>query len=415
MIKNFKLTNGIRVVMEEIPFLQSVSIGIWVKAGSVDEDKDNYGISHFIEHMLFKGTTNRSAKEIAQDIDKIGGQINAFTSKESTCYYVKSLKTSVVPACDVLIDMFTNSIFDEIEIEKERRVVLEEINMVEDSPEDYTHDALYEVLFKGEPLSTPILGTKKTLHNINQSIIKKYIEDEYTCDNIVIAVAGNYDENQILEIFENKFSALKPSKKDKEITNKIYAPNFKSKAKDIEQSHICLGTIGVNLDHELYYPMAIVNNIMGGSMSSRLFQNIREEKGMAYSVYSFTSSYVNNGFYGIYAGVSHDKVDETVGAIIHELKYLEKNGVTETELKTAKEQIKGHHIFSLESVSGRMAALGKNTLLMNKVFEAEEIISSIDKVTLDDILKVSELITDIKAYSGVLLSKSKKDLQKLII
>ena len=415
MIKNVKLSNGIRVVMEQIPFVQSVSIGIWVKAGSVDENKENYGISHFIEHMMFKGTNNRTAKQIAQDIDKIGGQINAFTSKESTCYYVKSLKTSVVKACDVLIDMFTNSVFDEIEIEKERRVVLEEINMVEDSPEDYTHDALYEVLFKGEPLSSPILGTKKTLGNINHDSIKKYISEEYTSDNIVIAVAGNYEENQILEIFNDKLNYLKPTKSKKESSEKIYVPHFKSKAKEIEQSHICLGTIGVNLDSELYYPMAIINNIMGGSMSSRLFQNIREEKGMAYSVYSFTSSYINNGFYGIYAGVSHDKVEETVAAIMHELDYLDKNGVTESEISTAKEQIKGNHIFSLESVTGRMASLGKNTLLMNKVFEMEEIISSIDNVTNNEILRISEKITNPRNYSGVLLSRTKKDLEKLIV
>jgi predicted Zn-dependent peptidase len=400
--------------MEKIPYVQSVAVGIWVKAGSVDEDESNSGISHFIEHMLFKGTESRSAKQIAEDIDKIGAQINAFTSKESTCYYVKSLSSNIEKASDVLIDMFINSKFDEVEMEKEKRVIYEEIHMVEDSPEDDAHDLLYEELFKGEPLSTPILGNKKTIKSFTQGTIHDYLNKEYTKDNIIVAIAGNFDENQVCEYFEGKLRHLTPMKFDKAHECLIYAPHFRSKIKDIEQSHLCIGTKGLRLDDELYFAMSLLNNIMGGSMSSRLFQNIREEKGMAYSVYSFTSSYIKDGFYGIYAGVSHDMVEKAIGAIAEELNLLRINGVTDDELSTAKEQLKGNHIFSLESVSGRMASLGRNKLLIGKNLSAQEIADKINGVTMDHIQAVSEKITAVDQYSGILIGRKKKDIKKLL-
>ncbi len=415
MIKNKTLDCGIRLVMEKIPYVQSVAIGIWAKAGSVDEDDENLGISHFIEHMLFKGTDRRSAKQIAEDIDKIGGQINAFTSKESTCYYVKSLSTNVEKAADVLVDMFMNSKFDEGEMEKEKRVVYEEIHMVEDSPEDDAHDTLYEVLFKGGPLSKPILGNKKTIKSFSQKTIRDYIEKEYTKDNIIIAVAGNFDENQICQFFMDKLKDLTSVKPEKIENALIYTPHFKVKIKDIEQSHICIGTKGLRLNDDLYFAMSLLNNIMGGSMSSRLFQNIREEKGMAYSVYSFASSYINDGFYGIYAGVSHDMVEKAVRAITDELNLLRTKGVTDEELSTAKEQLKGNHIFSLESVSGRMASLGRNKLLIGKNLTAQEITDKINGVTMDHVRTVAEKITAIDQYSGVLIGRQKKDIKKLLL
>ncbi len=414
MIKNKTLDCGIRVILEKIPYVQSVAVGIWAKAGSVDEDEDNLGISHFIEHMLFKGTSSRSAKQIAEDIDKIGGQINAFTSKESTCYYVKSLTSNVEKAADVLIDMFINSKFDESEMEKEKRVVYEEIHMVEDSPEDDAHDTLYEVLFKGTALSTPILGTKKTIKTFSQDTIRAYINKEYTRDNIVIAVAGNFDEDLICAYFEGKLKDLAAEKAEKALKSVIYTPHFKVKIKDIEQSHICIGTKGLRLNDDLYFAMSLLNNIMGGSMSSRLFQNIREEKGMAYSVYSFASSYINDGFYGIYAGVSHDMVESAIGAITEELKLLRDKGVTLDELSTAKEQLKGNHIFSLESVSGRMASLGRNKLLTGQNLTVKQITDKINGVTLEHIKAVAEKITAIDQYSGVLIGRQKIDIKHLL-
>lgn len=414
MIINKKLNCGVRVVMEEIPYVQSVSIGIWVKAGSVDETAKNSGISHFIEHMLFKGTENRSAKKIAEDVDKIGGQINAFTGKEATCYYLKTLATNIDQAADILIDMFINSKFDEEEMTKEKRVVCEEIKMIEDSPEDDAHDIISELVFKGNPLAKSIIGTPKSLEGITRNAIKKYMGEEYTRDNIVISVCGSFDQDHVSELFDCKLMALHPSKAPKEYSEAPYKPSYKVKVKDIEQSHLCLGLKGLALDDDRYYPLVLLNNIMGGSMSSRLFQNIREEKGLAYSVYSMSSSFSDTGYFNIYAGVSHEKVRDAVVGIQDELKLLKADGVTTEELQTAKEQMKGSYIFSLENVNGRMFSIGKNMLLLDKIYTPEEVISSIDAVTMEDIADISEMITDIHNYSGVLIGKSKIDLKKIV-
>ena len=414
MIINKKLNCGVRIVMEEIPYVQSVSVGIWVKAGSVDETAKNSGISHFIEHMLFKGTENRSAKKIAEDVDKIGGQINAFTGKEATCYYLKTLASNIDKAADILVDMFMNSKFDEEEMEKEKRVVCEEIKMIEDSPEDDAHDIISELIFKGSPLSKSIIGTPKSLQGITRKVIKKYIEEEYTRDNIVISVCGRFDQDHVCELFDCKLVNLKDNKSPKGFDEAEYKPNYKVKVKDIEQSHLCLGLKGLSLDDSRYYSLVLLNNIMGGSMSSRLFQNIREEKGLAYSVYSMASSFSNTGYFNIYAGVSHDKIKDAVIGIQDELKLLKTEGVTLEELQTAKEQLKGSYIFSLENVNGRMFSIGKNMLLLNKIYTPEEVMENIDRVTMENMGEISELITDIQNYSGVLIGRNKMDLKKIL-
>ena len=414
MIISKKLNSGVRIVMEEIPYVQSVSIGIWVRAGSVDETAKNSGISHFIEHMLFKGTENRSAKKIAEDVDKIGGQINAFTGKEATCYYLKTLATNIDKAADILVDMFVNSKFDEEEMEKEKRVVCEEIKMIEDSPEDDAHDIISELVFKGNPLAKSIIGTPKSLDGITRKAIKKYIADEYTRDNIVISVCGSFDQDYVCELFDSKLTGLSEKKEHKPFDTAEYKPSYKMKTKDIEQSHLCLGLKGLPLLDDRYYSLVLLNNIMGGSMSSRLFQNIREEKGLAYSVYSMASSFSDTGYFNIYAGVSHEKIKDAIIGIQDELKLLKAEGVTQDELNTAKEQMKGSYIFSLENVNGRMFSIGKNMLLLNRIFTPEEVMASIDAVTMDDIRDVSELITDIHHYSGVLIGRNKVDLKKII-
>ncbi|MBR0596743.1 M16 family metallopeptidase [Sinanaerobacter chloroacetimidivorans] len=414
MIINKTLNCGIRLVMEEIPYVKSVSVGIWVKAGSVDETDKNSGISHFIEHMLFKGTDNRSAKQIAEDVDKIGGQINAFTGKEATCYYIKTLATNIDKAAEILIDMFMNSKFDKIEMEKEKRVVCEEIKMIEDSPEDDAHDIISELVFKGNPLAKSIIGTPSSLKGITQNSIKRYLSEEYTRDNIVISISGSFDQKQVCELFDSKLMKLNPEKAAKSYELTQYQPSYKVKVKDIEQSHLCMGLRGLSIDDERYYALALLNNIMGGSMSSRLFQNIREEKGLAYSVYSMASSFSISGYFNIYAGVSHDKVKDAILGIKEELRLLKQNGVTAEELQTAKEQLKGNYIFSLENVNGRMFSIGKNILLLNKVYTPEETIQNIESVTMEDIKAVSELITDVAKYSGVLIGRNKIDMKKVI-
>jgi predicted Zn-dependent peptidase len=339
IIKN-TLDNGIRIVMEKIPSVKSVSIGIWVKAGSVDENKENSGISHLIEHMMFKGTDTRSAKKIAEDVDRIGGQINAFTGKEATCYYIKTLESNIEKGCDIITDMFKNSNFDAEELEREKNVIYEEIKMIEDSPEDDAHDKLQEIIFRGSALESPIIGTYSSLEAITRDTILKYIEDEYTADSIVISVAG--------------------------------------------------------------------------SMSSRLFQNIREQKGLAYTVYSNISSYQTDGMYCIYAGVSHEKVDQALDAIGIELLNLAQKGITEDELYIAKEQLKSSYVFSQENVNNRMYSLGKNTLLRSRLLTPSEVIEKINKVNMDDIRKASEIITDLTKYSGVIVSDRQFDIKEML-
>lgn len=414
MIINKKLDCGIQIIMEKIPHVQSASVGIWVKAGSVDEVVKNSGISHFIEHMLFKGTDKRTAKQIAEDVDKIGGQINAFTGKEATCYYIKTLSSNLESACEILTDMFLNSQFDKEEMEKEKNVIFEEMKMIEDSPEDAAHDTITELIFRGNPLSQPIIGTKTSLRGITQNAIKRYMDEEYTRDNIVISVAGNFDENVVCKQFDGKLKHLREKKAVKEELALDYEPSFKVKVKDIEQSHLCLGLPGIDISDDRYYVMSLLCNIMGGSMSSRLFQNIREQKGLAYSVYAMSSSYSKTGYFNIYAGVAHDKVVETIKAISAELKLLEAEGVTEEELQIAKEQLKGSYIFSFENVNSRMFTNGKNTLILDRVYTQEEIIESIDRVTLEDISKMSALITDFKNYSAVLVGGKKINIKKVM-
>ena len=409
-----KLNCGLRVVLEQIPYVQSVTTGIWVKAGCVDEDDSCRGISHFIEHMMFKGTGKRSARQIASDADALGAQMNAFTSKESTCYYIKSLTSNVDKACEILIDMMTDSLFAPEEMAKEKQVVKEEIKMVEDTPEDDVQDMLYEVLFRGEPLSSSILGTPESLDRITHDDIKNYIAREYTLDHIVVSVAGNFDADAICSQFENSLSCMTAEKAEKKAPSAVYVPSFKTKVKDIEQSHICLGTRALPFGHEDVYALTILNNIMGGSMSSRLFQHIREEKGMAYTVYSYTSAYDRSGLYAISAGVAHDKVEATVHAICEELEKLAAGGVTEEELKISKEQTKGSYIFSLENTGSRMVSNGKYALNRNSVRTPEEVIRAVDAVDQDDIRRVAALITDIGSYSGTLVGKRDLDLERII-
>lgn len=414
MIISRQLDNGIRVVMEKLPSVQSVSVGIWVRAGSVDETADNAGISHLIEHMLFKGTDTRSAKKIAEDVDRIGAQINAFTGKECTCYYIKTLTSNVKKACGILIDMFMNSRFDPEELEREKSVIYEEIKMIEDTPEDDAHDILSEMVFRGTSFESPIIGTFESLKGISRDHIKEYIRSEYSADSIVVSIAGNFDEEDMLSLFNGKLGTMSAVKAKKSKVSSVYVPEYRVKVKEVEQSHICIGVKGIPQEDKNYYPMVLLNSITGGSMSSRLFQNIREEKGLAYSVYSINQSYADDGIISIYAGVSHDKVEEALSAITYELKQLGDSGITQDELETAKEQLKSSYVFSQENVNSRMFSIGKNTLLFSRVLTPLEIIKIIDEVSMADIEKASRLITDTNLYSAVLVGNRQRNLEKYL-
>ena len=404
------LKNGIRIVTEEIPYVNSVSIGIWVKVGSRQENKENNGMSHFIEHMLFKGTKNRSAKEIANAIDNIGGQLNAFTSKECTCFYAKVLDTHFDIAIDVLADMFFNSNFSEEDIEKEKGVIHEEINMYEDSPEELVHDIFNQIVWSKNSLGMPVLGSEKTLKSMTREKILQYMEDNYTPENIVISVVGNFDQIEIEKKIESYFEGL-ASKENKNST--IIAPKFavkhSLKNKKIEQVHLCLGFDGVENKHQLFYPLLIVNNVLGGAMSSRLFQKIREDRGLAYSVYSYLSAYQDCGLITIYAGMKPSQLANVSELIMEELQLIKKEGVTPMELYNSKEQLKGSYILGLESTSGRMISIGKSELLLNRIYTPTEIIKKIDDINEDTVQQTIEMLFKLDKIGSAVIGNIPKD------
>lgn len=400
MITTRTLGNGVRVVMERMPQVQSIAIGFYVRTGAVDEEEKYSGISHFVEHMMFKGTENRTAREIAGDIDRIGGQMNAFTGKEATCYYVKSVAGNYKRAAEVLIDMLENSLFDREELNRERKVVTEELKMGKDSPEELAHDTLVSGIFKDCTIGKSIIGTRSSLKRITHNVMKEYVEKQYTRDSIVISIAGNFDEDEICGWFEHRLDSLPAKKPERIYKNAEYHPFRKSIRKDIEQVHLCMGVRGISITDPRFYAYQIMNNILGGSMSSRLFQNIREQKGLAYSVYSAAGTFSRDGYFEIYAGVGKDRVRPAMEGICEELEKLKEAPVTQEELDSSREQLKSSYVFSQESSSARMVVNGKNYLLTGKIFSPEEVLEGYDKVTAEDIEDVKKLICDFEQYSA---------------
>ncbi|NSL51134.1 M16 family metallopeptidase [Calidifontibacillus erzurumensis] len=406
LIKKYTCQNGARVVLEKIPTVRSVAIGIWIGAGSRYETKENNGISHFLEHMFFKGTTTRTAKEIAESFDSIGGQVNAFTSKEYTCYYAKVLDEHASFALEILADMFFNSTFNEEELKKEKNVVLEEIKMYEDTPDDIVHDMLSKATFGDHPLAYSILGTEETLASFNGDTLRKYMDQYYTPENIVISVAGNIDEMFIKEVeayfghFEAKYA--QPLSKQPVILDEKIA-----RKKDTEQAHLCLGFHGLPVGHDEIYSLIVLNNIVGGSMSSRLFQDVREARGLAYSIYSYHSSYLDSGILAIYGGTANNQLDILFETIQETLATLKRDGISEKELANSKEQLKGNLMLSLESTNSRMSRNGKNELLLKRHRSLNEILDQVSAVTLDSVNNLAKTIfTD--QYALALISPDGK-------
>ncbi len=394
MLTRYTCTNGVRVVLEKIPNVRSVTIGIWVKTGSRHETAELNGISHFLEHMFFKGTENLTAKEIAESFDRIGGQVNAFTSKEYTCYYAKVLDNHATYALEILADMFFNSTFDEEELAKEKNVVYEEIKMYEDTPDDIVHDLLTKAIFENHPLGYPILGSEETLATFTKDMLKDYMYNSYTPDKVVISIAGNVEESFMKEV-EKRFGTYKGGNRKELDAKPIFHKNEVIRRKDTEQAHLCIGFNGYSVRDKRIYPLIIANNILGGSMSSRLFQEVREKRGLAYSVYSYHSSYEDTGTVTIYGGTAVNQLDvlaETIFNILHDLK---NNGITVKELENSKEQIKGNLVLGTEGTNSRMSRNGKNELLLGEHKSIDEMIQIIDAVTIDEVNQVcSELFTE---------------------
>lgn len=416
MFQKELLINGMRVVTEEIPYVNSVSIGIWIKVGSRYESLENNGISHFIEHMLFKGTAKRSAKEIANSIDKIGGQLNAFTSKECTCFYAKVLDTHFDIALDVLADMFFNSTFSSVEIDKERGVVLEEISMYEDSPEDLVHDLFSQSVWSGNSLGMSILGTEGSLDNINREKIVNYFNENYIPKNIVISVVGNFKHNEVVKKIKGYFeNALHKDSNTAHMILPSFEPKYTLKSKVTEQAHLCLGFNGLDIKNKAFYPMLILNNVFGGAMSSRLFQKIREDRGLAYSVFSYPSSFEDCGLFSIYAGSKPDNLKSVAELIMEEINTMKEGGITEEELYDSKEQLKGSYILGLESTSGRMISIGKSELLLEKIYSPTEILERIDEVDMESVNSIIKYLFDLDNMGAAVIGSMKKntDIKKL--
>ncbi|MCR4434313.1 MAG: pitrilysin family protein [Clostridiales bacterium] len=411
MFKRYKLDNGIRVVCEKIPYMHSVSLGIWIGTGSRNENISNNGISHFIEHMLFKGTESKSAKEIAETIDNIGGQLNAFTGKECTCFYAKTLDAHINISLELLSDMFFNSRFDKKDIDVENKVILEEIGMYEDSPEELVHDLLSETIWAGDSLGYPILGTEESLRNINRQTIQEYLRQNYTPENTVISVAGNYEDDKLAELIEQYFSGWNLQVKSKKpYKTPEFVVNSRIREKDTEQVHICLGFNGIEQGNDELYALLAVNNILGGGMSSRLFQKIREEKGLAYSIYSYPSSYKDAGQFTIYAGMNPEHLEKVIALIYKEIDGLRKNGIGKEDLEKSKEQLKGSYILGLESTSSRMNSIGKSELLLGVIYTPEEILQKIDNITMEDIHRAIASTFNMEKVSFSAVGRLNKDI-----
>ncbi len=406
-----RLSNGIRVIGELLPDMRSVTIGIWAKAGSVMETDAQNGISHFIEHMLFKGTKNRSYKQIAEEIDNVGGQANAFTAKEMTCYYVKVIDEKLSVAIDVLCDMFCNSVFEEAEMKKERGVILEEISMSNDNPEDVVHEKMAETYFAGNALGKTILGPAKNVQGFKRQDILDYMGQYYFAENVVVVVVGNYSEEKLLADLEEKLGGI-PGKGAEAVfpKNEAWQPkkSFLTVKKDIEQVHIGMVFPAFEFLDNRKYALSVVANIFGGSMSSRLFQKIREEMGMAYSIYCYPAIYCGNGMLAIYAGASADNTPKVVDAVLTEIHNLKQNFISQEELINTKEQLRGNFILGQESSSSKMNAIGKNVILGGVALTEEEVLKHLAEVTMDDVHEAIAEVFDEEKMAGVFVGDTKK-------
>ncbi|MGI6538733.1 MAG: M16 family metallopeptidase [Caldicoprobacterales bacterium] len=389
MYKKFQLDNGIRIIYERIPQFKSVSIGFWFQAGSSYEKPEENGLSHFIEHMLFKGTKKRNAKQIAEEMDSVGGQLNAFTAKEFTCLYCKIIDEHLELGLDLLSDMVLNSMFDDSELEKERGVILEEIAMYEDSPEDSVHELLAEAFFGKHSLAKPILGSTDQLLKYKRADLVNFYNQYYTTDNFVIAVAGNFQEEQLIPLIKSRFEDWNKRGSVPSVVKEIHAESrILFKRKEIEQLHVSLSFPGLEAGNDDIYPLLVMNNMFGGSMSSRLFQKVREERGLAYSIYSYPSSYIPGGMFNIYASMKPNQSEIVLKLIMEEVEMLKKKGFTDEEFHMAREQLKGNYILNNESTGSRMNSIGKARLMKEEIMTPSEVVSKINSIRPNDVERV---------------------------
>lgn len=389
-----KKINDIDVVAYRMPYVSSVYIGIWLKVGSRHEKKEQNGISHFIEHMVFKGSKRRSAKDIAEEIDNIGGQLNGFTGKESTCFYVKVYKSYIEKAIDVLFDMVFNPFFKDDDIEKEKKVVIEEINMNNDSPEDLAYDMLSSLIWNGNSLSYPVLGTEDTVKSFDKDMLIKYYKNNYIKENIVISIAGNFDDS-IFDSIAEKTAEVISSKTEMLLEKPNWNKGIILKSKEYEQINICISMPSIKYSFENIYSLSIISNAFGGGMSSRLFQKIREEKGLVYSIYSYPSTYIDTGAFTIFASTSIENLKTVYEIIRDEIYSVKENGFSEDEIDKFKEQLKISILMDMDNISSRMSVMGKSLLFLKKIYTVDDIINKIKSIEHEDVNNLAKKIFNI--------------------
>ncbi|MDQ6931120.1 MAG: insulinase family protein [Candidatus Eremiobacteraeota bacterium] len=398
MYRKTTLTNGVRILTEQMPYVRSASLGIWADVGSASERGEQRGISHLVEHMLFKGTQRRTARAIAEEMDGVGGNLNAFTDKEATCYYAKVIDTHVPLAADVLSDMFLHSTFDPGELAKEQKVVLEEIKMYDDSPDEMIHDLFIQTMWSGSNLGAPTIGFAETVSKITRDDLKEHMRKRYAPNSVVIAAAGNVEHDRIVELFEKNLAGYEGACQLPAAENPRTTPSTLFRSKDSEQAYVVLGAGGLSVRDDRRYVLSVMDTILGGGMSSRLFQEIREKRGLVYTVYSFQAAYRGAGLFAVYCGTSPDNVKECVDVVREQFDILREKPVSENELHLAKEHIKGSLTLSLESTSSRMIRLGRSEFSLGRQLTTEEIEKEIDSVTTD---QIQDLAKDLLAEDQI--------------
>src|SRR3954470_2242906 len=383
------LDNGLRILTEEMTQVRSISIGVWLTRGSRHESADQSGIAHFVEHMLFKGTATRSAEDIAQAIDSIGGQLDAFTAKEYASYYIKVLDEHLPLALDVLSDIVRNPAFSPDDIEREKKVVIEEIKMVEDTPDDLVHELFTQGFWENHPLGRPILGTRETVESFSAGLLRAYFQQAYTARNLIVSAVGNVEHERVRELVEERFGSLPVNDSVVGEVAPEVVPKVLIRNKELEQSHLCLGVSSYPQNHDDRYSSYLLNTLLGGSMSSRLFQNVREKRGLAYAVFSGLSAYRDAGTFTVYAGCSNEAVSEVIDLVVDELRTVKRTKVPEAELQRSKDHLKGSLILSLENTASRMSHLARQEIYFDRQFGLDETLQGIERVTAADVHRVA--------------------------
>jgi predicted Zn-dependent peptidase len=406
MVTREVLDNGLRLITESMPHVRSVSIGVWLTRGSRHETDAQSGIAHFVEHMLFKGTATRTAEDIAQAIDSIGGQLDAFTAKEYASYYIKVLDEHVPLAVDLLSDIVLNPAFAAAELDREKKVILEEIKMVEDTPDDLVHELFTQHFWEGHPLGRPILGTPDTVDALTAESLRAYFQGAYVAQNLVISAAGNLEHASVRDLVMRAFDKLPTAGEAFQDQPPRVVPQVVVRSKELEQSHVCLGTSSYPQNHQDRYVSYILNTLLGGSMSSRLFQNVREKRGLAYAVFSGLSAYRDAGNITIYAGCANDAVRQVIEVCVDELRVLKQAPVPDAELRRAKDHLKGSLMLSLENTASRMSHLARQEIYFDRHFGLDETLAGVERVSSEDLQRVARDLFANGSLAATLLGPS---------